>query len=374
MIGTMPAGPLQEWRYLTLVEPLQVVKHFLAHPPMNFETALTLSGTPVFFTEFDLLTTADESLKRLLARLPLYRHWRRWLRPKSMFAGTTVSEYVPLPDNRSPGVLVDELLRGLLRDGRREYSFLIVKDIPQASPLLDEASNAFAEAFADECRAAGFTLVAGQALAGVPIDFSSAGEFVARLSRGRRRDIRRKLRPRAGLAIEIIPAGASVFADAELRADMYRLYRNVYQQSDVHFDLLTPAFFDAVLQDPTSGGRIFLYRHGDRMIGHNVCFVVGDTLVDKYIGFEYPAARDFNLYVVSWMLNLDFAASQGLKRYVAGWTDPEIKAHLGAHFTFTRHAVYPLNRLLRSLLKMFRRRFESDRAWFDRRFHETDRS
>jgi len=374
MIATPPAGAFQEWRYLTLVEPLQVVKHFLAHPPMNFETALTVSGTPVFFTEFDLLITADESLKRLLARLPLYRHWRRWLRPKSMFAGTTVSEYVPLAENRLPGVLVAELLQGLLRYRRHGCSFLIVKDIPQASPLLDEAGNAFADAFADECRAAGFTLVDGQALAWVPIDFSCAREFVARLSRGRRRDIRRKLRRGAALAIEVIPTGAGAFADARLRAEMYRLYRNVYEQSDVHFDLLTPAFFDAVLQDPTSGGRIVLYRHGGRLIGHNVCFVIGDTLVDKYIGFEYPTARYFNLYVVSWMLNLDYAASQGLRRYVAGWTDPEIKAHLGARFTFTRHAVYPLNRVLSSLLKMFRRRFESDRAWFDRSFHETDRS
>ena len=374
MTAPMPADAIQDRPYSMLVEPLQLIKHFLAHPPMNFETTLTPSGTPVFFTRFDLLTTADKSLKRLLARLPLYQVWRHWLRPRSMFAGTTVSEYVPLPDNCSPSVLVDELLRGLLRDGPREHSFVIIKDIPHASPLLDEGSNAFAQAFEDECRAAGFTLVEGQALAWVPIDFLSAHEFVARLSSGRRRDIRRKLRRRAELAIEVLPTGAPQFGSAQMRAQLYRLYRNVYEQSDVHFDLLTPAFFDAVFQDPTSGGRIFLYRHNGRLIGHNVCFVIGDTLIDKYIGFEYPTARHYNLYVVSWMLNLDYAASHGLKRYIAGWTDPQIKAYLGANFTFTRHAVYPRNRLIRALLTHFRRRFESDRAWFDRNIHETDGS
>jgi hypothetical protein len=52
---------------------------------------------------------------------------------------------------------------------------------------------------------------------------------------------------------------------------------------------------------------------------------------------------------------------------VAGWTDPEVKAQLGASFTFTQHAVYIRNPLLRALGRRFSRHFESDRAWQEQR-------
>jgi len=48
---------------------------------------------------------------------------------------------------------------------------------------------------------------------------------------------------------------------------------------------------------------------------------------------------------------------------VAGWTDPEVKSFLGARMTFTRHAVYARNSLLRALLRRLGGHFESDRSW-----------
>ena len=111
----------------------------------------------------------------------------------------------------------------------------------------------------------------------------------------------------------------------------------------------------------------FEYRDlaSGELIGWNLCFEHGGMLVDKYMGLAYPEAREHNLYAVSWMENLDYARRQGLRYYVAGWTDPEVKAELGARFTFTRHAVYPRNRLLRWLMRHIAGRFEGDRAWHE---------
>jgi len=97
-------------------------------------------------------------------------------------------------------------------------------------------------------------------------------------------------------------------------------------------------------------------------VGWNLCFVHGGKLIDKYIGFAYPQARQHNLYFVSWMVNLEYAVAHGLQFYVAGWTDPEVKAQLGARFTFTRHAVYIRNPLLRALGRRCAHWFESDSA------------
>ena len=112
-------------------------------------------------------------------------------------------------------------------------------------------------------------------------------------------------------------------------------------------------------------GHLFLYYSAEQLIGFNLCFIHNGMLIDKYIGFRYPAAREHNLYFVSWMENLAFALSRKLRHYVAGWTDPEIKAYLGAKFTFTQHAVYVRNPVLRRILAKLSRHFEHDKAWFE---------
>lgn len=345
-----------------LLEPHALVAQFLAHPPEDFTALTTASGTPAFIARFDLLTTADAPLRQRVGALPLYRWWGRLLRPRTCFIGTTVSEYALFPHTADAGALVREWLAAYAR----RHPFLIVKDIPHESPLLDHASNDCARAVADACQKAGFVLLEGQALAWVPIDFESSEEYLARLSPARRKDIRRKLRARAQLHIEQVATGAALFDNEALRAQFHALYLQVYAQSEIHFDRLTRPFLDAVLQDASSGGVVFVYRDQDaNLIGWNLCFVVGETLVDKYVGFAYPAAREHNLYFVSWMHNLDYAARNRLACYVAGWTDPQIKAYLGARFTFTRHAVRPRSRVLRALLRRLAGHFESDRAWAD---------
>jgi hypothetical protein len=86
-------------------------------------------------------------------------------------------------------------------------------------------------------------------------------------------------------------------------------------------------------------------------------------LIDKYIGFDYPAAHEHDLYAVSWFHNLEHALARRYRYYVAGWTDAEIKRRLGARFTPTLHAVRVRNPLLRALLRLSKRWFESDARW-----------
>jgi len=244
----------------------------------------------------------------------------------------------------------------------------IVKDLPQDSPLLPDADNAHARALAQALADAGFILVEGQALAHVPIDFSSLDEYLARLSRSRRQNLRRKLRSRAQLQVQRIPTGAA-FADDVCVDAYYALFDAVYAQSEIHFDKLTRDFFAALLRDAGNGGTVFEYRAlqddgtPGALLGWNLCFEHGGKLIDKYIGLSYPAAREANLYFVSWMVNLEYAIERGLSHYVAGWTDPEVKAQLGASFTFTQHAVFIRNPLLRALGRRFAGHFESDRQW-----------
>lgn len=337
------------------LEPQALIDTFLKHPPEGFTARLSQNGTPWFATRFDLLTTLNKSDLDKIRRWPGFRFWRRLLRWPTCFVGTTVSEYAPQPAQ----VAVRDFLRGA-RGLAPSCALTILKDLPCDSPLLSAADNHAARQLFEQAQQMGFISVAGQALAYVPIHFDSIDEYLARLSHSRRRNLRRKLRSREALRVEILNTGDPRLRDAGWRKTLYDYYLAVYAQSEIHFDKLSAGFFDALLQDADSGGRLFCYWHDDRLVGFNLCYLHNNNLIDKYIGFDYALALRFNLYFVSWFVNLEYALEQGLRYYVAGWTDPEVKAQLGASFTLTRHLIWVRNPLLRLLLRRLSHRFESD--------------
>jgi predicted N-acyltransferase len=347
---------------LNQLEPDALVNLFDAHPPQGFTTFVTAPGIPAFVASFDLLTTADDALRRRVHALPWASHWLPWLHIRTAFVGTTVTEYSLLPDCDASFFLHD-----LRAKAGQEHKLVIIKDIPQRSPLLDVYTNTRAEQFVAVCREQDFLLVEGQALAYVAIDFDSIDTYLERLSTSRRKNLRRKLRKREDLQIDRVHTGDACFADDSVVNTYYALYLDVYQQSEIHFDLLTREFFAAMLRDARNHGISFEYRRDGELIGYNLCFEHEGRLIDKYIGLRYPQARESNLYFISWFVNLEYALERGLKHYVAGWTDPQVKADLGASFTYTRHAVYIRNPLLRALARRFGAHFESDRQWSEQR-------
>lgn len=343
-----------------LIEPAALVQQFEEHPPVGFSPIPLAGGTPAFSTAFDLLTTLHPSVRRRIDAIPWLAS-ARVLRPLTLFVGTTVSEYVPLPAATTAEKLVDEVtLSGA------PYAFIIVKDLPEEGLLVGDDAFAFSREVEESCRQRGFFSIAGQALAYVPIDFASVEELLAGMSHARRKNIRRKLRSRASLNIEEVPIGADVFHDSGFVSELYELYRNVYAQAEVHFDLLTREFFAAVLVDKSIAGHVVLYRTAKGLIGFNLCVFGSRMYIDKYVGFRYPQAHEHDLYTVSWFYNLERALALGCRYYVAGWTDPEIKRRLGARFTWTRHAVFARNAVVRSAGRILRHLFESDARWHKR--------
>jgi hypothetical protein len=341
-----------------LLEPLPLVRNFIEHPPLDFEALELEGGVPAFVTDFDLLTTMESVERRRIESLPLASRWRDWLRARTCFVGATVTEYALLPRNCAPKAFIDKLLQGAA-----QYPFVIIKDLPTEAVLVGKPDYLYSQAVAQAASEAGFLLLEGQALAYVPIDFSTFGEYLDRMPRQRRKEFRRKSRSALRLEIEELASGDPRFRDAALLERCYALYRNVYDQSDIHFDLLSPEFFAAVLRNASNNGVLFTYRANGELIGFNLCFVQRGQLIDKYVGFAYPQARDYDLYYVSWFRNLRYALEKNLRCYIAGWTDPEVKRRLGAKFTLTQHAVYVRNPLLRQMLRPFKGRFEADSHW-----------
>ena len=336
-----------------LVEPREYRDLFLRHPPIGFEVASSDNGLSAFRTEFDILTTLDANIARILGRMPFLP---RLFRLRAGFIGATITEYAPLPDSLSG----KELVRFILEE-YADQTLTVIKDIPLDSPLLTEEENDFARELTREAGERGFFAIEGQALAYVAIDFKSVDEYLGRLSRTRRKDLRRKMKADGQLEVSVVRFGDSRLRDETLLEEFYVMFKAVYDQSEIHFDLPSRSFFRELLTGAAGDGVVMLYHAGGELAGYNICLVHNGMLIDKYIGFKYPLARKVNLYFVSWFHNLRYALENDLKTYVAGWTDPEVKKSLGASFAFTRHLVRIKNPLLRTLARPFKRFFESDK-------------
>jgi predicted N-acyltransferase len=343
---------------LNIIEPPELIELFLKFPPYNFSVRKN-NGVILFEVIFDILTTADESIAKQLMVLENIPILKGFFRPAATFVGATVSEYLILPD-----IDVNAFISSIFEGWDTEY--LIVKDIPKNSPLLSERENLYSDHLIDSLEKRGFVTIAGQALAYRFIDFASIDEYLMKFSQKRRYDFRRKLKKKPDLKLEIEDSGKS-FDEARV-AEYYQMYENVYNKSYVHFDKLTPDFFMGLLRSKNLGAKIFSYytRTTNELIGYKVCFQGDDILIDKIAGFKYPQALDMSVYFVSWFDNLQYCLDNKLKKFVIGWTNPEVKAYLGADFNFTHHCVYPRNPLIRKALKYFSRYFESDKNEFER--------
>ena len=352
-----------EEKYQNALEPASLVNAFMNNPPEGFVISPSLRSEAIhaFFADLDLFTTLDDDAKKIVDKLrkfaPINFIIKKIFTPNVLFIGTTVSEYCCLPNNFNFNDFTDKI-RAVFLSSKRQ--FLIIKDLPQNSPLLTEQENQTSAVLTNHLKNEGFIILTGQALAYLPINFSSLDEYLSKLSASKRKNFRRKMKDASELNLQELSSGDAFFTD-EMVAYFYELYLNMYNKSDIHFDKLTILFFRQILQK-TTNAKVFIYSHKSKIIGFNICYIVGDMLVDKYAGALYPESLDVALYFNNTFDNIKYCLKHDLKTYIMGWTEPKTKASLGCDFTYTTHAIYIKNPIIRYILSRFSSNFEGDKA------------
>lgn len=359
-------------KYLFQVEPGAAIAVAVNHPPEGFLSVsipiplkgegFSFGGAPAFACDFDVFTTADGLLRRIGGVLDLCLP-SHLMRPRVLFVGSCLSEFVLLPSASQMAMLPDAIFAEMRRLG---VTNVVVKDIPAPAPFFSSEEKEQSSHLAQILQKAGFVLIDGQAVAYVPIDFDSVDEFLGRFPGSRRNNIRRKLKKRAAVRMEIISTGSDYFSDEQTIDLFYRLYLMVHHESDVLFDRLTRDFWRAILQDRTSNGLVFIYYLQNSVIGFRLCYTHGQIFDDKYVGFLYPEARENNLYYLTWFDMLEYCLAHGFAVMINGVTDLEIKSYLGAQFNLTRHAIYTKSGFWRGFVRFFNRYLESDRVALER--------
>jgi hypothetical protein len=168
-----------------------------------------------------------------------------------------------------------------------------------------------------------FNRVKCSSFARMPIDFNSVDEFLARLSRAARKDLRRKMRVAPEVQI-IRSRDISPFLDR-----IYSLYLETVKRNSLAFGTHNRLFFEKICEC-VPGAEYTLYFVREELAAFNLLVVKQEAMVDKYFCMDYGLGRKYNLYALSWLENLRACVERGIPFYHAGQGAEKAKAHLGA--------------------------------------------
>ena len=170
-----------------------------------------------------------------------------------------------------------------------------------------------------------FNRVQCQSCARLPINFNSLEEFLARLSRAARKDLRRKMR--ASHEVRVIRSRTiSPFLDR-----IYKLYLETVARGSMAFGAHNRLFFEKICER-IPGVEYTLYFVQEELAAFNLLVVKQEAIVDKYFCMDHELGRKYNLYVLSWLENVRTCVEQNIPLYYTGQGTERTKAHLGATF------------------------------------------
>lgn len=330
-------GAIEGFDYLAAVEAAGLIDFNWRYLVVE-EDGRPVAAAPAFLTDYRLDTTLTDFGRRMVAMT-------RKLAPRAFTLrmaclGSPCTEDVAV--GFSPALAPErrgEILRLLLdafeaTAAREACGLLAVKDAPSAQGDL----------WANVAGAAGYQPTPGMPSAELAIDFPDLDAYLQRLSGATRKDMRRKLKALTELRVEVVGDISG------LEERVLELYRQTRARSDLQFEELTAGYFTGVLD--RLGRRAFcvLYWAGEALIGFNLLLQDETRLLDKFFCMETARGPAFNLYFVSWFVNVRLCLERGLALYQSGQAGYVDKLRLGSRLCgaqmYFRHRRPMVNRAL----------------------------
>ena len=170
-----------------------------------------------------------------------------------------------------------------------------------------------------------FNRVQYRSCARLLIDFNSMEEYLSRLSRAARKDLRRKMRVAPEVRV-IRSRTISPFLDR-----IYTLYLETVARGPMALGMHNRLFFEKICER-IPGAEYTLYFVQEELVAFNLLVVKQEAMVDQFFCMDYGLGRKYNLYVLSWLENVRTCVERKIPLYYAGQGTEKTKAHLGATF------------------------------------------
>lgn len=242
-------------------------------------------------------------------------------------------------------------------DARRAALFDLIQSVE------DEAARRGAALIAVKDLAPGDEARAGAVLAergyvrieSLPVAVLDLGQsldldgYLARLSRGTRRDLRRKLRRAHQVEVEWRTSITG------LEDDIRALYEATRTRSNVRygdFEDLPGGYFERISAALPQEAMFALYRIEGVLAGFNLLLVEPDRVIDKFLGMAYPLGPDHDLYALSWLENVRLCQRTGRRYLQTGQTAYASKLRFGSALEPRAHFVKHRNVLLQAAVRL----------------------
>ena len=162
-----------------------------------------------------------------------------------------------------------------------------------------------------------------------------------RLKRNIRRSVREvDLEP----SIEQCPAAGTL-------DEVFGLFWQTYKRAATRFERLNRGFFDHMASEPASRFILLRHRQDRRLVAFMLCFDLGPTLINKFVGFDYDRPRSWRLYFRLWDTFMDLAISLGKTSVESGQTGYAGKLVVGHRLLPLTNYCHHANPLLRRIYR-----------------------
>lgn len=262
------------------------------------------------------------------------------MRPRILFVGS------PCADEGTVGLLpgVDRatalrLLQDTIERKAKELSaaMIVWKDFPQSYA-------ADFDKLARECGLFALTSFPG-AVADIP--GARKENYLATLRSHSRNNLKRKLRRSAesfDSSVEIVHEPDAATLDV-----LCDLFRQTSDRGEVEFERLDRAFFEAIQRQHVAHFLILRDKSSCDIVAFMLCFVVGDRVINKYIGLDYRRPRNWSLLFRLWDAAVDFAVACGATSLQSGQTGYAAKIDQGHRLVPLTNYCRHRNRLLHAI-------------------------
>ena len=299
-----------------------------------------LCAAPAFITAYGLETTLEGVGRRLIEGLRQFAPGALKLQLACLGSPcieTLQARFATVVEIQARAELLRLLLEGFEDTARAARCGLLgLKDVPASDAVM----------WAATAGPRGYRAIAGQPSACLDISFDSLDSYLAGLSPGTRRDMRRKLRAFGEVQVEITTDIAPVLDQ------VFALYEAARGRAEMTFEALTPAYFQGVAEAMGGRGFYVLYRHRGDLLAFNLLLQDDGVLLDKFFCMEPSRGRPLNLYFLSWFTNVRLCLERGLRRYQSGQASYENKLRLGSGLIRTSNHFRHRNALVNSGLRL----------------------
>ena len=264
---------------------------------------------PCFVTSVPLSLVAPEAVMKLLAVpgkiFPCLLHQR------VLFVGSPCSDEgwvgaLPGLDRKAVLLAVHDAVQGEAR--RRRVSMVMWKDIPEIErhnmAWLRQQRRLFA--------------LHSYPNALMTFNGSSKDDYFANLKGSRRHQLKKKLRvsaQRVEVEVEVLQN-----LSAPVLNEVVGLFDQTFERSDVQFERLNRRFFELMAVEPAVHFILLRELESGDLIAFMMCFVIGDLVINKFIGFDYNRPKEWLLYFRLWEAALDWSLSRGASGIQSGQT------------------------------------------------------